>query len=99
MRFVYLEGALPGLLWFRRYYQSVFPEGGRNGRAQFTAMKATLIANPKAGHPVGRNGQARMFVIPRTPFSVIYRVRDDRIEVLAIHDHRSGPTNPVPPEP
>jgi plasmid stabilization system protein ParE len=89
MRFAYLESAKRDLVWFRKYYSSVFPEGRGNARRQYRLMKLVLTENPRAGHPVGER-DSRLYVITRTPFSVIYRLRPGRIEVLAIHDGRSG---------
>jgi toxin ParE1/3/4 len=49
-----------------------------------------------AQHPhIGRMGRikgTREFVVPATPFIVAYRVRDDRVEVLAVfHGARLWP--------
>lgn len=53
-------------------------------------MQRTLVDNPQAGpRLVGR--RERRNGIPRTPFSVTYRVTGDRIEVLRVHDERSDP--------
>ena len=89
MRFRYLRSAERDLEWFRRYYNSVFPEGRANAKKQFKLMRQVLGANVRAGHPVG-DADSRLYVISRTPFSVIYRVRPGCIEVLSILDNRSG---------
>jgi toxin ParE1/3/4 len=88
MRFRYLESAEKDLIWFRKYYSQVFPEGRGNAQRQYRLMKLVLTENPRAGRPVG-SGDSRLYVISRTPFSVIYRLRPGRVEVLAIHDNRS----------
>lgn len=92
MKIVYLPSASPGLVWHRRYYSHVFPEGARRARAQFVAMRKLLAENPFAGRSHDKSG-LRLLPIGRTPFCVIYRVRDDRIEILAVHDERSDPQN------
>lgn len=51
-------------------------------------MKKVLLAAPFAGHPVGDN-DSREYVMPRTPFSVVYRVRGEQIQILLILDHRA----------
>jgi hypothetical protein len=89
MRFRYLASAEKDLIWFRKYYSSVFPEGRGNAKRQFRLMKLVLTENPRAGHPVG-DKDSSLYVISRTPFSVTYRLRRGRIEVLSIHDNRSG---------
>ncbi|WP_162901268.1 type II toxin-antitoxin system RelE/ParE family toxin [Breoghania sp. L-A4] len=74
----------------RRYYQSVFPEGSINARRPYEAATIALKANPSIGHPIERTEDVRAYPIPRTPFSFIYRVNGDVIEVLRILDERSG---------
>ena len=34
---------------------------------------------------------ARRYVFPRFPFSLVYRVRDDRVEVIAFAHHKRKP--------
>ncbi len=88
MRVVFLASASRGLRWFRRYYADVFPEGAKRSRVAFEAMKRVLVHNPQAGQPI-EGTSSRIWRLPRTPFAVIYRLRDDRVEVLAIYDQRS----------
>lgn len=94
MRIVFLPSASPSLVWYRRYYAHVFPEGARRASAQFAAMKKLLSENPFAGRPLERRG-LRLLPMPRTPFCVIYRVRDNHIEIMAVHDERSDPSTYV----
>jgi plasmid stabilization system protein ParE len=89
MEIVYLPSAAAGLSWFRRYYTQVFPEGEKRAIAQYEKMKKVLLAAPYAGHPVGEH-DSREYVVPRTPFSVIYRVRGEQIQILLILDHRAA---------
>ncbi|MGL5138650.1 MAG: type II toxin-antitoxin system RelE/ParE family toxin, partial [Beijerinckiaceae bacterium] len=67
----------------------VFPAGANNAAQHFMAVLKALMAHPNMGEPV-RNGVRRL-PIPRTPFSIIYRIRADRIEVLRVRDQRSRP--------
>ena len=90
MRIVFLEDAARDIQWFRYYYQSVFPEGSVKARAALKAAQMTLAANPYAGHPSGIRPDLRELTIPRTPFSVIYRVTPTQIEVLRLWDGRQG---------
>jgi plasmid stabilization system protein ParE len=90
MKLVFLPEAAKSLMWFRRYYELVFPAGASLAIKQFNMMKQILRDHPFIGQPIeGR--ESRIYHIPRTPFSVIYRVRDDRIEVLTLFDNRSDP--------
>ena len=45
-----------------------------------------LSENPQLDHP-GRVPGTRELVIPKTPFVVPYRVRDDVLEVLRVYHH------------
>lgn len=90
MKIVFLESSGPDLAWFRFYYQSVFPEGSRRAGQQFKALQATLAANPYAGHPSDTGQAVRELSIPRTPFTLIYRVTPQQIEVLRLWDTRRG---------
>ena len=58
---------------------------------QFQSMKMVLLTTPEAGRAIGSKNY-RIYAIPRTPFSVIYRVVIDRVEIMYIHDQRSGTT-------
>lgn len=42
-----------------------------------------LNANPSMGKP-GRRAGTRELVVPRTPFIVVYRLRDDDVQILRI---------------
>ena len=88
MRLVFLPGTKPGLRWFAKYYTVIFTEGKKNADRQFLAMKKLLVSSPEIGRPAGiRN--CRIYMIPKTPFSVIYRVTGDRVEVLGVYDQRA----------
>lgn len=93
MRVIYLRSALPDLAWFRAYYGSVFPEGERNALLQRRAVERLLKENPFVGRIVQEDTGARAFQITRTPFTLYYRVREDRIEVLRVWDARRHPEN------
>ena len=50
-----------------------------------------LIQHPQMGRP-GRLGGTRELVISRTPFIVVYRVKDTRIEVIRLlHSSQQWP--------
>lgn len=90
MKIVFLESAAQDIQWFRYYYRSVFPAGSAKARDTMHAIQATLAANPYSGHPSDTRPTVREFSIPRTPFTVVYRVVPSQIEVLRLWDTRQG---------
>ena len=88
MNIVFLPSTRKGLRWFRQYYMSVFAEGKMNADKQFLAMKRVLVTTPDAGRPIVGT-DCRISGVPRTPFSVIYRLVDDRVEVMYVYDQRA----------
>jgi plasmid stabilization system protein ParE len=93
MKVIYLRSALPDLMWFRAYYEEVFPEGERHALLQRRAVERVIRENPFVGRIVQEDTDARAFPIARTPFSLFYRVKGDRIEILRIWDGRRDPAN------
>jgi plasmid stabilization system protein ParE len=89
MKLIYLKSAAPDLRWFKHYYMNVFPEGRVRADQQFMVTQNLLKANPYLGQPSDFAESAREHHLPRTPFTFVYRVRDDRIEVLRVVDGRS----------
>lgn len=87
MEIVYLESARDDLLWFRHYYEEVFTAGSERAKKQFVAVEILLKENPLIGQEVHRS-DVREFSIPKIPFSYIYRVQPQRIEVLRVWDER-----------
>ncbi len=90
MKIVYLPSAVRDVAWFRHYYKAVFPAGDENARKHFLAMQRSLSANPYIGHPSQSHKDVYELPVARTPFTVIYRVRDTQIEVLRLWDQRRG---------
>ena len=90
MKVAYSEIAKSDLAWFRVYYRSIFPAGAQSASKQFRRTIANLLANPYIGHPVG-DEDMREYSVPRMPFSIIYRIAEDRIEVARIWDQRGDP--------
>lgn len=86
MRVIYLPSAKKDLIWFYEYYISVFPEGANKAIKQLDTMADLLATNPYIGQKIQR--EARQLVISSTPFSYIYRVTDEYIEVIRVWDNR-----------
>lgn len=91
MKIVYLPSTLDDLEWSHRYYTHVFPEGAENAVHQLETIKNLLLSNPLIGTTV--EGSVKEFSIPNTPFSYIYRVRGDELQVLRVWDERRNPTD------
>lgn len=87
MELVYLPATVADFEWMRGYYSDVFPDGASKAQARFRAMERLLLQHPRIGKPTDFQGVYEL-VIARTPFSVIYRIVPERIEVLRIWDNR-----------
>ena len=72
------------------YYARIFPEGAKRMAERYLRALDVLQENPLIGHPVIGMRSVREFAIPRTPFSFIYRVAENRIEVLRVWDQRGN---------
>jgi len=91
MELVYLPSTVSDLEWFRTYYSDAFPNGQKQAQKQFIAIEQILRDNPHIGHKTEFNN-VRELVISKTPFSIIYRLTPDRIEILRIWDNRANPS-------
>lgn len=89
MKLVFLPSTRLDLLWMRTYYAHIFPDGAKRAAKQYGKVCGIIRNNPLVGHPVEEIEDVREFSIPQTPFSFIYRVSDDRIEVLRVWDQRN----------
>ena len=90
MKVVFLASATSGLRWFSLYYRSVFPEGSQSARKQMAIALTVLSENPRIGRRIPET-EYREFVVPRTPFTLIYRIGAMHIEILRLWDARANP--------
>jgi hypothetical protein len=88
LKIVFLASCKRDLAWFRIYYKAVFSAGKMNAKLHYAQSKLLLRDNPFIGHPTEENG-VRELPISRTPFSFIYRVTPDRVEVIRVWDQRA----------
>ena len=88
MKLVFLPSTRTDLLWMRAYYARVLPGGAKRAAEWYIRASRVIRGNPLVGHLVEGMAGIREFPIPRTSFSFIYRVVDDRIEVLRVWDQR-----------
>jgi plasmid stabilization system protein ParE len=90
MRIVFLPTTAPDFDWITEYYLSNFPEGGPKAYHRLERALANLSVNPRMGKAIART-EYRQYSVPRTPFSLIYRISGDAIEILHVWDQRSNP--------
>jgi plasmid stabilization system protein ParE len=89
MKVIFLPSSSEDVRWFTRYYRFSFPAGRRNARERMARTLASLSDNPRLGYAVPETNH-REFPISRTPFSLIYRIVDDRIEIMRLLDGRAN---------
>ena len=88
MSIVYSPSARDDLTWMRTYYSRVFPDGAVNARRHLKAAEKNLCANPEIGRP-SEVATLRELPIARTPFSIVYAIRHNRILILRVWDGRA----------
>ena len=91
MRTVYLASAARDIAWFRHYYRAVFPQGAEKAWARIRAIQRLLAENPRIGRRSDAHEGAREFPVTGTPFTIIYRLTETRIEILRLWDNRRDP--------
>jgi plasmid stabilization system protein ParE len=87
-----LDEAQDDLKWWRRYYRVVFPQGRKNALRHFEKVVELLLENPYAGRKV-EELDLYQFVISNTPFSIVYRLRGETLEIVRVWDMRKKPTH------
>jgi len=71
------------------YYAQARPGLGAAFIAEVERAVAALAASPYAGEEV--ESGVRWWLVKRSPYSVLYRLRDDQIRILAIAHQKSRP--------
>lgn len=89
MKIVFLRSSLRDIDWFLEYYDEVFPAGRDGAKESYLRAKAALRQHPYIGHPLEEKGK-REYAIARTPFSFIYRVSSNTIEIVRVWDQRAN---------
>ena len=90
MKVIYLTQALRDMNWVRKYYNEVFPAGRSNARSQLRKTETLISENPLVGYQSETVNGAREFHISRTPFSFLYRVTKENVEIMRVVDGRSN---------
>jgi len=89
----YTRRALAHLAEIRAYIEQNRPGAAKAVGESIRAAVSHLVQFPEAGR-LGRVDGTRELVIPRLPFIVAYRIKDDHVDVLAIlHTARRWPSS------
>ena len=88
-----MDAAKPDLRWFKRHCITIFPESRRNAGQQYRALLKHLKSCPMIGEPADDFRNAREHPVKNTPFTEIYRIRPEHIEILRLSDQRSRFSN------
>ena len=92
MTIVWAPRAIRHLQELRAYLAQDSPAAAGRVAALLLAAVDHLADHPGLGRP-GRIAGTRELVVPDTPFVIPYRVRADRIEIIAVfHGRRQWPT-------
>ncbi len=87
MTIVWSARAVRHLAHLRAYIARDRPEAAHEVAGTILSSVALLAEQPGLGR-AGRVPGTRELVIPDTPYLVPYRVRDDRLEIIAVFDGR-----------
>ncbi len=91
MKVVWLPRALRRLEQAKRYIEQDKPVAATRTVRRIWESAERLGQFPEMGH-AGRVPGTREFVLPNTPFILLYRVHQDRVEILTLlHGARRWP--------
>ena len=97
MKIIFRKSCEADLNWYRRYYSTIFPQGGNKAKLHFSATYQALLNHPFIGHPIEEHAQIRELQMPGTPFSFVYVVNGEEIVILRILDGRAQRPPSFPP--
>jgi toxin ParE1/3/4 len=83
MKIIWTAQALQDLLLVREHIQSDNKVAAARIANRLRVAAKRLAAHPEMGRP-GRVGATRELVIPGTPYLLPYRVREGKVEILAV---------------
>ena len=93
MQIKFLREARADLRWFKRYYTQVFPAGQAKADQQYRTLLILLKSQPRIGHEVEDLPNVFEYVLPGIPFTVLYRITEDAVEILRLYDQRGEFSN------
>lgn len=83
MQVVWSPRAVQHLVELRRYITKENPKAASRVARRILDVVELLSAMPNAGRP-GRVQATREFVVTDTPFILVYRVSEKRLEIIAV---------------
>ena len=89
MRIVWSRRALQHLAEIRRYIAKDHPQAARGVAARILEGVDLLAGQPHMGRP-GRVIGTRELVVAGTPYVIPYRVKEDRLELIAVFSRQTG---------
>ena len=93
MYIVYLENSLDDIKWMKFYYSNIFPAGKKQASIHIKITEQIIINHPYIGKIIDNEKNVRELIINQTPFSFLYRINEDRIEILRLWDQRGTRSN------
>ncbi len=87
MKILWTRRAIRHLTYVRDYVARENPSAAADIATQILDAVQLLNAYPNIGQP-GRIAGTRELVVPKTPYIVPYRVRGERIELIAVFQGR-----------
>ena len=87
MKIVWTPRAVKHLAALHQYIASDDPKAAESVAARILDGVERLVEQPGSGRP-GRSPGTRELVIPSTPYIIPYRVRGERLELIAIFHGR-----------
>lgn len=93
MQIKFLPTTTADLRWFKRYYVDVFPAGRPKANQQYRALLRLLKTDPRIGHPDDDQPGVYEYAIPGIPFTVLYRIKNEAVEIMRLYDQRSEFSN------
>jgi plasmid stabilization system protein ParE len=91
MKIRFLASSATSVAWVQNYYSEVFKAGRKNYSQQYFKAKRSLRDNPEIGYLFGGVEGVRKYEIVNTPFSFVYRIKNDEIQILRVWDNRREP--------
>jgi toxin ParE1/3/4 len=83
MRIIWSETAIANLVDIRQYIEQDKPEAARRLAQRILASVERLAQHPHLGRP-GRELETRELIVPGTPYIIPYRIRQERLYILAV---------------
>jgi toxin ParE1/3/4 len=84
MRVRWTPAAAENLEHIKNYLTEHHPQFAQSTVLELYEAVRSLKTSPRRGRP-GREGDTRELVLPRLPYIVAYRIKEDSIEILHIY--------------